>query len=241
MQRSFLTVLVAISLVFAVSPSAQTPAADPSELLREVLPADVAARVLNRIAEARAQQLPAQALANRALKFAARGVEAHNIERSVNDHAERLLQARDALLETRSTRPSDDELEAGSEALRMGVDGAAVSTLAKSAPSGRSLAVPLFVIGSLVDRGLPSDEALQRVLERLQARASDAELELLPAQARGRGGRPAQTGRALGASRRPGSAVGGAGAGAAGSGGRPASLPPNPGQGKKPVSPPGQP
>ena len=35
------------------------------------------------------------------------------------------------------------------------------------------------MIGSLVDRGLPSDQALQQVLARLKARATDAELEIL--------------------------------------------------------------
>ena len=54
---------------------AQTPAKDPSARLREVLPADVAQRVLARIADARDHQLPAEALENRALKFAAKGVD----------------------------------------------------------------------------------------------------------------------------------------------------------------------
>ena len=59
--------LVATVLVAEAS-MAQTPARDPSARLKEVLPADVAQRVLARIAEARAHQLPAEALENRALK-----------------------------------------------------------------------------------------------------------------------------------------------------------------------------
>ena len=55
-------------LVFAFSSAAaQTPAHDPSDRLREILPADVAERVLARIADARARALPAAALENRAL------------------------------------------------------------------------------------------------------------------------------------------------------------------------------
>jgi hypothetical protein len=38
----------------------------------------------------------------------------------------------------------------------------------------------LFVIGTLTERGVPSSDALQRVLDRLKARASDADLESLP-------------------------------------------------------------
>ena len=157
--------------------AAQTPAKDPSVRLREVLPADVANRVIARIAAARARELPAQALENRALKFASRGVAPTEIERSINAQAERMGTAKGLLEGARSQRPTADEVDAGAEALRQGVDGASVSALARSAPSGRSLAVPLFVIGSLVERGLPSDSALMRVRDRLTARAADAELE----------------------------------------------------------------
>lgn len=162
--------------------SAQTPARDPSARLKEVLPADVAQRVLARIADARARQLPAAALENRALKFAAKGVAPANIERSVNEQADRMEKARAALASGRGSSPSGDEIEAGAEAMRKGVDGPAVILLAKSSPSGRSLAVPLFVIGSLTDRGLPSDEALKRVLARIKAKASDSDLESMPGE-----------------------------------------------------------
>jgi hypothetical protein len=179
MLKLIRTLLVALPLA-ATSLNAQTPAADPSDRLREVLPADVAERVLARIAEARSRELPAQALENRALKFAARGVAPAEIERAINEHVDRQSQSRTALAAGRPDRPLPDEVEAGAEAMRQGVDGASVSALARSAPSGRSLAVPLYVIGSLVDRGLSSDAALQRVLERMQARATDAELERIP-------------------------------------------------------------
>lgn len=249
MNKTLFLALIAFSIAIPGSLSAQTAAVDPSERLKEVLPAEVAERVLLTIAEARARELPAHALANRALKFAARGVDPLDIERSVYDHALRLDHARRLLSAARDGGASAEELEAGSEALRMGVNAEAISELARSAPSGRSLSVPLFVIGSLVDRGLPSDQALKRVLERLQARASDSELERLPSQTGG----PASPGAAEGAakgkglSNRPGNAAGGAGRGSAAGGGRPASLPPNPGkgqgkgQGKGPDAPPGQP
>jgi len=207
---------------------AQTPANDPSARLRAVLPPEVAERVLARIAEARARELPAAALENRALKFAARGVAPADIEHSVSEQANRMGEAKRALTQARGgQRATADEVEAGAEAMRQGVDGAAVSALARSAPSGRSLAVPLYVIGSLTDRGLPSDEALKRVQARLQARASDAELQAMPAQlpaqaAAGQSHRPAETGRALAATKRAGAGAAGAGAGAAG---RPANVP----------------
>ena len=208
--RSFAALVLAIALS-GQSSVAQTPAKDPSARLREVLPADVAQRVLARIAQARERQLPAEALENRALKFAAKGVDPKSIERSVNEQAARMETARAALGNGRSTNPASDEIEAGAEAIRKGVDDASVSLLARSAPSGRSLAVPLFVIGSLTDRGLSSSDALQRVLARLNARASDAELERMPGElppqaVTGRGNPPAATGRDFGQSHKPASA-----------------------------------
>jgi hypothetical protein len=213
--------VLATAIAFAGA-DAQTPAADPSDRLREVLPADVAERVLAKIAEARSRELPAAALENRALKFAAKGVAPADIERSVTEHAQRMEQAKSAIERGRGGRAQGEEVDAGAEAMRRGVDGAAVSELAKSAPSGRSLAVPLMVIGSLVERGLPSDDALLRVQERLQARATDAELEELPRDLAA--GRPSTTGQDLARTKRPASA------------GRPTTTPPvavpqNPGTG----------
>src|SRR4026208_2558436 len=233
-----LVLLLATALVVQPS-SAQVPAKDPSTRLREVLPADVAQRVLARIADARARQLPAQALENRALKFAAKGVNPNDIERSVNEQAQRMEGAGFFFSTGRGSNPASDEIEAGAEAMRKGVDGSSVALLAKSAPSGRSLAVPLFVIGRLTDRGLSSDDALKRVLARLQARASDADLESMPGElpaqaASGQANRPAETGRDFGQGHkkpttgRP--ATAGPPAGVPGNGG----VKSNPGQGHKP-------
>ena len=212
--RTFTRGVVAAGLgLFAAGTlAAQTaPAADPTAKLQAVLPADVAARVLAKIAEARARELPAAALENRALKFAARGVVPREIERSVVEHLGRLGAAKNAIETGRGGKAGDEEVEAGAEALRQGVDGAAVSELAKGAPSGRSLAVPLYVIGGLVDRGLPSDNALAKVLERLTARAGDAEIQRLPGElppqaAAGQGNKPATATTPPGAGKRPGSA-----------------------------------
>jgi hypothetical protein len=206
-NRALFALALSVAAGGTLGAQSTAPAADPSAKISAVLPADVAARVLAKIAEARARELPAAALENRALKFAARGIVPREIERSVNEHAARLGAAKNALETGRGKKAGDDEVEAGAEALRQGVDGAAVSQLAKESPSGRSLAVPLYVIGGLVDRGLPSDDALARVLERLTARASDAEIQRLPGElppqaAAGQAHKPATAG----ASKRPGSA-----------------------------------
>jgi hypothetical protein len=233
-------IFTALMLALVLAPrssGAQVPAGDPSARLRAVLPADVAQRVLARIAQARARQLPADALENRALKFAAKGVDPINIERSVNEQASRMEVSKAALASARPATPAGDEIDAGAEAIRKGVDGSSIGFLAKNAPSGRSLAIPLFVIGSLTDRGLSSDDALKRVLARLKARASDADLESMPGdlpekgsngQGNGQGNRPASTGRDFGQSHKP--ATAGPPAGVPGNAGKKT----NPGQSHRP-------
>jgi hypothetical protein len=238
MKLSCLFAALVLATSFAAQESsAQSVAIDPTARLKEVLPPDVLERVLARIADARARQLPAEALENRALKFAAKGVAPLDIERSLNEQAERMGTARSALAGARAVEPRADEIEAGAEAIRKGVDGAAVAELAKAAPK-RSLAVPLFVIGSLTDRGLPSDEALQKVLDRLTANASDAEIERLPADVPARSGSGNAYGREKAQPNRGGSRKPQAGRPA--TTGKPAGVPGNggarvnPGQGKKP-------
>jgi hypothetical protein len=248
MRISKIVMTVAIIAAFgAPEIGAQTPANDPSARLKEVLPPDVATRVLAVIARARSRDLPTDALENRALKFAAKGVRPDSIEKSVVDHEVRMERAKDALTKARGRRPADDEIEAGADALRKGISGAGVEELARSAPSGRSLAVPLYVIGGLVDRGLPSDAALKRVADRLNARATDGDLEKLPAElpaqaAAGQSHKPAETGRAIAETKGGGNGRGngsaGPPAGVPGNGG--AKAKPTPARGAKPATPPGK-
>ena len=190
-------------------------AADPAAEITSVLPADAAQRILARIADARARGLPADVLARLALYLSAKGVPTAGIETAVANEATELASARAALAAGGRPDATAEEVDAAGTALAKGVDGGEVSRLARSAPSGRSLAVPLFVISSLVDRGLPSDEALRRVLARLETRASDRQLEGLAA-APGQGDQSGKlTGLDMAASRRPAEA------------GRPAWVPAN--------------
>jgi len=217
--------------------------ADPSVRLREVLPPDVAAHVLAVIADARVHGLPANALEQRALKFAARGVPAIDIARAVGEHADRQARAKTLLDALRGSSTSGDEVEAGAEAMREGVDAGAVSALARSAPSARSLTIPLYVLGSLTAAGVPADQALARVNDRLAAGASDSDLEALSARAaNAHGGTPGAAEPELGAARRS-SAPTGADRGQGN--GPPTDVPVNGGQRahseKPPAGPPGKP
>jgi hypothetical protein len=178
---------------------------NPVDRLKEVLPALVADKVIAIVTDATSRGLPGQAIADRALEGIAKGRSGEEVAAAAQAFASDLAEAHGALRQAGRT-PDASEIEAAADAKELGVDGAAISALASSAPSGRSLAVPLTVLGALVNRGLPSDAALQAVLDRLSARASDANLVEMPGEA-GRliaeGYRPADVGRALNTAGRP--------------------------------------
>jgi hypothetical protein len=202
--RLTLSFLAAGALLLPAALAAQTPAHDPSSTLEQVLPPSVAQQVLARIADARSRALPAAALEHRALELHAKGTSPAEIPGVIAKTEDAMATGKAALAAGGRAHASDTEVEAAGTAVSKGVDGATISSLAKSAPSGRTLAVPLAVLTALVDRGLPADDALARVLARLKAHASDQELAALPEQAdNGLGHKPATTGEALAASKRP--------------------------------------
>ncbi len=187
----------------ALLPALLTAQQSPIDRLRAVLPADVADKVIAIVTDATSRGLPGQAIADRALEAIAKGRSGDQVPAAAQAFAADLAVAHDALQHA-GRNPDVSEIEAAAAAKELGVDGAAISTLASSAPSGRSLAVPLAVIGALVNRGLPSDGALQAVLDRLTARAGDADLVEMPGQAGlliAQGYKPSDVGRALSAGR----------------------------------------
>ena len=224
-RRWALPAVLTLACAVGVPAAAQTPAGDPSAQLRSVLPPDVADHVLAQIADARARQLPAAALEHRAAELAAKGAPAGVIDGAVTDLARGLAAGSDALARGGRAHPEDAETEAAAAALAAGADGAAVSSLARSAPSGRSLAVPLYVLSGLMARGLPSDQALARVQAGLAARLGDRQLEAGADHAANAPGRPAVTGQDLAATHQPPAS------------GRPGTLPANGGAGTRPGMP----
>ena len=194
-------VVYASALILLPTLAAGQESVNPIDRLQEVLPEAVAEQVLATVNEAMSRGLPAEAVANLALEGVVKGRSAEEVLAAVSGLANEMAVAAGAF-DKAGHAPTEGEIEAATAAMRMGVDGESVSALASSAPSGRSLAVPLLVLGGLADRGLPSDEALAAVQERLAARAADADLvDGFPGvgQALGRGMRPDQVGLALAA------------------------------------------
>ncbi|MBI2401342.1 MAG: hypothetical protein HYV20_01110 [Gemmatimonadetes bacterium] len=171
--------------------------------LREVLPSEVAEQVLATVEDATASGLPGRAIAALALEGVAKGRSGEQVVAAARELRIALGAAHQALQQGTRT-PAPGEIEAGATAMRLGVEGPTVSALASTAPSGRSLVVPLVVMASLADRGLPSDQALGAVHARLEAWATDADLLALPGEVGellAAGLSPSEVGRTLAAER----------------------------------------
>jgi hypothetical protein len=170
--------------------AAQLPS-KASDQIREALPADEADRVLATIAEARARKLPASPLENRALELAAKRVNPQDIVSEVVRQAHALDKAQTALERGGRRDPSEAETEAAAHAMSHGVDGRAVSELAKMAPAERPIAVPIYVLSSLTQNGEGIDKALAKVSAALSAGTPDEQMQ------RGLSRRPAEPGRGM--------------------------------------------
>jgi hypothetical protein len=149
---------------------------------------------------ATANGLPGLMIAQQALLGVATKRSPAEVLAAAEELAGDLSEARAAIQRSGRT-PDRSEIEAGATALGLGVDGAAISQLASSpATSARSLAVPIAVLGALVNRGLSSDGAIKAVWERMQNGADNTELVEMPGEA-GRllaeGMRPGDVGLAL--------------------------------------------
>jgi hypothetical protein len=178
-------------------------AQEPTSRLREMLSAESADMVIAIVEDATARGLPGRAIATRALEGVAKGRSGTEVVAAARQLATQLDAAHDALRNA-GRQPEAAEIEAAAQAMSLGVSGAEVSRLAAAAPSGRSLTMPLAVIAALVGRNLPSDQALEAVQLRLEARAPDAELARVPdqvGQMLGQGIPPREVGLALAGAR----------------------------------------
>ncbi|GBD33572.1 hypothetical protein HRbin33_02566 [bacterium HR33] len=177
---SKLAAFSAAALLLGLASSAQGQ--DPLVRLRELVPQPLADQIVATVEEARRQGLPDRAVAARVLEGAAKGAAGEQLLAAANRTLAALQDAR-AALEAGGRLPGAVEIEAASQTLELGVEAQVVATLARAAPSGRSLVVPLAVLGGLVAQGVPADQALDAIGRRLELSASDREISRLPDRA----------------------------------------------------------
>lgn len=113
--------------------------------------------------------IPLRALEAKALEGAAKRRPSPQIVTAVGRLADELRSARGLLRDASpDARLADGEVLAASEALRRGVPGREIAELRRTAPLAAVLEIPIAVLGELVARGVPADQA-RSVIEQLVA------------------------------------------------------------------------
>lgn len=149
------TFLVGLGLLVAV----QAAAGQSAELLSRI-DEQTAAAVTPVLEEARRDSLPVGALESKVLEGVAKGVAAQRIAQALTGLAAEFRAVRTALRERLpSTAFSDAEIVAAARAVRQGVTEDAIGALWRARPEPMPLEVPVTVLGELVRRGIPVDDA----------------------------------------------------------------------------------
>ncbi|MBI2407358.1 MAG: hypothetical protein HYV19_03510 [Gemmatimonadetes bacterium] len=126
--------------------------------------------------DARRSNLPTAPIAKRVAEGEAKGASEASIVAAAARVKGDMEASQRAMIAAGRTRPSGEETERGAMLMARGVTSAQIETVARHAPSDRSLVVAFDVLGRLSDQGMPVTQALARVQAKLDSRASDAVL-----------------------------------------------------------------
>jgi len=123
--------------------------------------------------------IPPQLIRRKALEGIAKGVPPDRIVGVLEDYSVRLREARGLLGAGGVATADAPGLAAAAEAVRRGVPPEAIRGVAREAAAdgapegGRRLAVPLLVLGDLMEAGVPADQALELVEEGMRRGAPE--------------------------------------------------------------------
>lgn len=158
MSRRLGAARVGALLALAIAVPGTAAAAQDARLVAQ-LDAATQQRVSAVIERARAASLPVEPLVDKALEGARKRAPSARIVDAVTSLAARLDSSRVAL----GMGSTEAELVAAASALQAGVGTRVLSQL-RQERAGKSLAVPLVVLGDLVTRGVPHDTASALIL-----------------------------------------------------------------------------
>ena len=158
MTRTTVSAARLLAIVTVTLAGAQRSGAQDARLAAQ-LDAETQSRVSLVIERARSASLPIEPLVDKALEGARKRAPNARIIEAVTTLAARLDSSRVAL----GSASTEAELVAAASALQAGV-GTDVLTRLRHERVGRSLAVPLVVLGDLVTRGVPHDTASALIL-----------------------------------------------------------------------------
>ncbi|HVH10438.1 MAG TPA: hypothetical protein VM736_11640 [Gemmatimonadales bacterium] len=220
-------ILVIVSALGASDLAAQ----DVAARLAGRVPVDVARAVEAIATDAAAQGLPVGPLIQKAIEGGAKGVPGDRVITAVRTLAGRLKQARDAVHGGGLTAASPDVVEAGADALNVGLLVRHVSDLTRVSRAPFDPAVTLRVAATLTALGIPPEQAARVVEDVIGSGGTPADVSGLPAEVQADLARGATPGQAVERLDRAGQGDGHRG------GGAPPPPPPTGGRDKKPHDP----
>jgi hypothetical protein len=148
------------------------------ERIRQAFPPDAVAQIETIIVDAEAAGIPTEPLLDKALEGAAKRVPTDRVIAAVTSYSQ-------SLAESRSLVGVDHDaaaVVAGADALRRGVQPQTVRSLASASTGG--LAVPLVVLGDLIEAGVPQLEAYAVVEGALAQQHGPDEMLAIPGAVR---------------------------------------------------------
>lgn len=169
---------LALAILLAALPGALSGQDARLERLRQAFPAAAASEIEAVLARAERAGVPTDPLIAKALEGAAKGVPGERVVAVLSSYADG-LQRSQALL---GPGHGEASIVAGADALRRGVPAQALKELAGS--HGGDLAVPLVVLGELMDAGVPVQHAYQVVESALARRQGPDEMLAIPGAVR---------------------------------------------------------
>lgn len=159
MGNARMGLLLAVAGLAAAPLAARAQDAEAGARLRAALSERDADRVRQLARDLEAEGIPPALIRRKALEGVAKGVPPERIVVALDEYAGRLREAR-TLIGPDRNGPS---FAAAAEAMRRGVPADAIRDLARRQERRRELAVPLIVLGDLVEAGVPAGNALGAV------------------------------------------------------------------------------
>lgn len=142
---------------------------DQAQKVRNALPKEVADQITSIVQAASESGVPSGPLYDKALEGAAKRIPGPRIVPAVSAYADRLTAARRAMGITQ-----ERWLVAGADALSRGVSPDALTRVAQDGRPGGPMSV--VILGDLVERGVPTDHALEVVSEAVRTGQEEADM-----------------------------------------------------------------
>jgi hypothetical protein len=148
------------------------------ERIRQAFPPEAVAQIETIVVDAEAAGIPTEPLLDKALEGAAKRVPTDRVIAAVASYSRSLAESRSLV----GTGHDATAVVAGADALRRGVQPETVRSLADASTGG--LAVPLVVLGDLIEAGVPQLEAFAVVEGALAQQHGPDEMLAIPGAVR---------------------------------------------------------